>query len=79
MVVFEKTVFIPFWRIAIAFIILAILTYPKIRLFWVYDLKTTRGIKDRLVTVWFRFLIRKQPICVCFNSEDLVYTAYRET
>jgi hypothetical protein len=46
------------------------LAYPKIWLFWINDLKTSRLIKARGITVWFRFRICKQSICICFNPEN---------
>jgi hypothetical protein len=78
MVIFEKADFIPFWRVAIAFTIFAILTYPKIWFLWINDPKTIRVIKNGIITTWFRFRICKHSISVRFNSEHLVYTAYRE-
>jgi len=52
-VIFKKTLFIPFRRITVAFTIFAILANPKIRFLWFNDLEAIRVIKGRIIPIWF--------------------------
>ena len=78
MVVVKKTKIIPFWRIAVAFTIFAILAYPKIGFLWINDLEAIRIIKGRIIPVRFWIRIWKNSICIGFDSKHLIDMAQWE-